>query len=73
MSNGKEQVDVLTGMVVRPFDREYGINLIYVSVDGKTAPELTGSQSDYGQTEAYQSLAYGFHSQEDLASQLLLV
>lgn len=88
---GKEPVDVLMGVVVRSFVREYGINLIYISVDGKIAPELLGSRPDNGQaktmhithfpalflvnprTEAYQPLAYGFHSQEDLASQFLLV
>ncbi|WP_261643151.1 type-F conjugative transfer system pilin assembly protein TraF [Erwinia mallotivora] len=88
---GKEPVDVLMGVVVRSFVKEYGINLIYVSVDGKLAPELPGSRPDIGQTdamhithypalflvnprtEAYQPLAYGFHSQEDLASQFLLV
>jgi len=88
---GKEPVDVLMGVVVRSFVREYGINLICVSVDGKIAPELPGSRPDNGQTgamkvthypalflvnprtEAYQPLAYGFHSQEDLASQFLLL
>ncbi|UXK14275.1 type-F conjugative transfer system pilin assembly protein TraF (plasmid) [Erwinia pyrifoliae] len=88
---GKEPVDVLMGIVVRSFVKEYGINLIYVSVDGKFASELPGSRPDVGQTdamhithypalflvnprtEAYQPLAYGFHSQEDLASQFLLV
>lgn len=88
---GNEPVDVLMGVVVRSFVSEYGINLIYVSVDGKLAPELPESRPDAGQavsmhithypalflvnprSEAYQALAYGFHSQEDLASQFLLL
>lgn len=88
---GREPVDVLMGVVVRAFVREYGISLIYVTVDGKAAPELTGSRPDNGQSARmritqfpalflvnpgnaqYQALAYGFHSQEDLAEQFLLV
>ncbi|AXF78225.1 conjugal pilus assembly protein TraF [Erwinia tracheiphila PSU-1] len=45
-------MDVLMGVVVRSFVREYGINLICVSVDGKIAPELPGARPDNGQTEA---------------------
>lgn len=88
---GREPVDVLMGVVVRAFVREYGISLIYVTVDGKVAPELSGSRPDNGQSARmhitqfpalflvnpgnaqYQALAYGFHSQEDLAEQFLLV
>jgi conjugal transfer pilus assembly protein TraF len=88
---GREPVDVLMGVVVRAFVREYGISLIYVTVDGKVAPELPGSRPDNGQSARmhitqfpalflvnpgnaqYQPLAYGFHAQEDLAEQFLLV
>lgn len=88
---GKESVDVLMGVVVRAFVKEYGISLIAVSVDSTLAPELPDSRPDTGQSTTlgithfpaiflvnpqkavYQPLAYGFHSQEALASQFLLV